>query len=72
MIFAALALAALMTSCTKESESNNESTNKTLEFTAVWAEADGAKTVLQEDGTSIWWNTNEEINVFIGEDASVF
>ncbi len=70
MIFAALALAALMTSCTKESESNNESTNKTLEFTAVWAEADGSKTVLQEDGTSIWWNTNEEINVFIGEDAS--
>lgn len=70
MIFAALALAALMTSCTKESESNNESTNKTLEYTAVWAEADGSKTVLQEDGTSIWWNTNEEINVFIGEDAS--
>ena len=67
---AALSLAALMTSCTKESESNNESTNKTLEFTAAWAEEDASRTVLQEDGTSIWWNTSEEINVFIGEDAS--
>lgn len=63
-------MAALMTSCKKESESNNESTNKTLEFTAAWAEEDASRTVLQEDGTSIWWNANEEINVFIGEDAS--
>ncbi len=71
MIFAAFVIAAPMTSCTKEPESNNnEITSKTLEFTAAWAEEDASRTVLQEDGTSIWWNTNEEINVFIGEDVS--
>ena len=67
---AALAVAALMTSCTKEPESNNEISSNALEFTASWAEEDASRTILQEDGTSIWWNANEEINVFIGEDAS--
>ena len=43
-----------------------------LEFTAEWADEKGAdsRTVLQEDGTSIWWSANEEINVFIGKDVS--
>jgi len=71
MIFAAFAMAALMSSCMREAESPESlNTGTEMEFTASWAGADGSRTILQEDGTSIWWNAYEEINVFIGEDVS--
>ena len=41
-----------------------------LVFTASWADTPFTKTVLQEDGTSVWWTVGEEINLFYGSLAS--
>lgn len=41
-----------------------------LVFTASWADTPSTKTVLQEDGTSVWWTVGEEINLFYGSLAS--
>ena len=35
-----------------------------LQFRAVWEGTPGTKTVVQSDGVSVWWTTNENINVF--------
>ncbi len=58
-IFAALALA----SCVREME-QTEGTQ--LVFRAVWGEEPATRTMLQSDGTSIWWTPGEEINAFYG------
>ena len=67
MIFAALALAALMASCVKEAETP-ESTEAgiKMEFTASWAEGEASRTVVAEDGAHIIWSVGEQINVFYG------
>lgn len=67
MIFAALALAALMTSCVKEAEvSESLETGIKMEFTASWAEGEASRTVVAEDGAHIIWSVGEQINVFYG------
>ena len=73
----AAALAAVSLSCTRETEESGLlKSGKELEFTAEWAETKSAsgradsRTVLQDDGTSIWWTPNEEINVFFGTGSS--
>lgn len=64
-ICTAIPIAITMLSCAIDPE-------KELRFTAEYADggAPGTRTVLQEDGTNIWWTPNEEINVFIGQDVS--
>jgi len=67
MIFAALAMAALMTSCVKEAEvSESLETGIKMEFTASWAEGEASRTVVAEDGAHIIWCVDEQINVFYG------
>ena len=72
LLYAAV-VAAVSVSCTREAEESGLlNSGIDLEFTAEWADEKDAdsRTVLQEDGTSIWWSANEEINVFIGKDVS--
>ena len=45
-------------------------TDQTLEFQGKWAEYGKTRTALQSDGSSIWWSTQEEINVFYGSVSS--
>lgn len=64
-----LTSALMMLSCQKEAEMPQ--TGELLEITAVWAEGEsGSRTALQEDGSSIWWMPEDEINVFYGSTAS--
>ena len=68
---AAVAMAGL--SCARGTEDSGLLKPGTkMEFTADWADEKDtdSRTVLQDDGTSIWWSANEEINVFIGNDVS--
>ncbi len=60
-------IAAMALSCTQEPEAP-ESLNGgiEMEFTASWAQEEESKTVLQENGTDIWWTTKEDIDVFYG------
>lgn len=72
LLYAAV-VAAVSLSCTREAEESGLlNSGIEMEFTAEWADEKGAdsRTILQEDGTSIWWSANEEINVFIGKDVS--
>ena len=73
LLYAAVAAIITLSSCTREAEDAGLlNSGIEMEFTAEWADEKGAdsRTVLQEDGTSIWWSANEEINVFIGKDVS--
>ena len=66
-----VALAVLaVTSCTKETEVKVLEAGKQIEFNAVWADSDATRTVLQSDGTSVWWTPGEEINAFYGNKFS--
>ena len=64
---ALLVMAAL--SCTRELDIETPVSQEYV-FEAVWADGSGTRTALQEDGTSVWWTTGEEINVFYGGIAS--
>ena len=64
---ALLVVAAL--SCTRELDIETP-VNQEYVFEAVWADGSDTRTALQEDGTSVWWTTGEEINVFYGAFAS--
>jgi hypothetical protein len=69
--FCMVALAVLaVTSCTKETEVKVLEAGKQIEFNAVWADSDATRTVLQSDGTSVWWTPGEEINAFYGNKFS--
>ena len=62
-----LVVAAL--SCTRELDIETPVSQKYV-FEAVWADGSDTRTALQSDGTSVWWTTGEEINVFYGSIAS--
>lgn len=64
---ALLVLAAL--SCSQELGIDPQDSQEYV-FKAIWADGTGTRTALQEDGTSVWWTTGEEINVFYGSIAS--
>ena len=62
--------AALLFSCTRESVVSEIQPGQTITFTADWGESDATKTILQSDGTSVWWDAAEQINVFFSNKAS--
>ena len=64
---ALLVVAAL--SCTRGLEIETPVSQEYV-FEAVWADGSGTRTALQEDGTSVWWTTEEEIMVFYGNISS--
>lgn len=63
------AAAVLLFSCSRESEPVIQP-GETITFTARWASSEDTRTILQEDGTSVWWEPGAQINVFFSEKAS--
>lgn len=63
------AAAVLLISCTRESDQVIQP-GETLTFTAAWAGSDETRTILQSDGTSVWWEAGAQINVFFSDKAS--
>ena len=59
-------------SCSREVVMEEIQQDQTLTFTASWAESDGTKTIVQSNGTSVWWDAAEEINVFRGDQSGKF
>ena len=72
LLYAAVAAMACL-SCTREAEESGVlDTGIELAFTAEWVNENGtdSRTVLQDDGTNIWWMPGDEINLFFGDKAS--
>ena len=69
--FAIVLSAALvfLLSCTRETD-QVFLPGESVTFTAGWAETDNTRTILQPDGTSVWWEPGAQINVFFGDKAS--
>lgn len=63
------AAAVLLFSCSREPEQVIQP-GETITFTAGWARSEDTRTILQEDGTSVWWEPGAQINVFFSEKAS--
>ena len=63
------AAAILLFSCSREIEYGIRS-GENITFTAEWASSNETRTILQEDGTSVWWEPSAQINVFFGNKAS--
>ncbi len=59
----------LLSSCARETF-QMIAPGETITFKAGWAGAEETKTVLQSDGTSVWWEPGAQINVFFGDKAS--
>jgi len=57
---------ALLFSCGKEPVVNEVQPGEIITFTAGWADSDGTRTILQSDGTSIWWSPGDMIRVYYG------
>ena len=62
-ILVILALAVM--SCSREAQIE-DIIGQELTIRAVWADSPDTRTVLQPDGTSVWWTTGEQINAFYG------
>ncbi len=60
----------IASSCTNDRLEKAPEVGRELEFHAVWADDPGTRTVLQSDGTSVWWTPREKINVFYGNKFS--
>ena len=65
MVCAAAALMGVL-SCTRLEmvPEGPASEGETLSFTAVWADNGETKTAIQSDGTTVWWDAAESINMF--------
>ena len=66
MLSAALVL---LLSCSREVDHVIQP-GETITFTAGWEGIDDTRTILQPDGTSVWWESSAQINIFFGDKAS--
>ena len=64
--FVLTVLAVSIVSCTREDGKDTAVEGPVLTFTAIHADSKDTKTALQDNGTSIWWTSNEQINIFYG------
>lgn len=64
------AIAVLLFSCTRESDQEVIQPGETITFTAGCADSEDTRTILQVDGTSVWWETGAQVNVFFSNKAS--
>ena len=60
----------LLLSCSREADHNLIQPGETITFTAAWAGSEDTRTILQADGTSVWWEPEAQINVFFSDKAS--
>jgi len=63
------AAAVLLFSCSREPEPVIQP-GETITFTAAWAGSEDTRTILQADGTSVWWEPGAQVNVFFSDKAS--
>ena len=63
LVATAAAAVATLLSCTRELSVDVNHEFQEMTFTAAFAD-EGTKTAIQPDGTSVWWNGEESINVF--------
>ena len=54
------------------SSMQDESVGSEVVFSAVWADGQDTRTILQSDGTSVWWGPEEKISVFYGGYATEY
>ena len=68
ILFGMLAMIGGFVSCSKADVNTTASDPdmQQISFTATWIDERETKTSVQSDGTSIWWNAAEEINLFSG------
>lgn len=64
-VFFVFSLLALV-SCVENYEQQAGNVGKELVFEASFGDASQTKTVVQEDGSSVWWSAHEDINIFYG------
>jgi len=69
-IFAFLVTGMALVGCVRQAEDDFVPISKEMVFKACLEKNPVTKTVLQEDGTSIWWSTSEKINLFYGNTRS--
>lgn len=62
--------ATMLLSCAREAPVEDINSLQTLTFTAGWAESEDTRTILQADGTSVWWDAGEQISLFFSNKAS--
>jgi len=72
-LFFAAALAAIALSCAKETQNEfpSDAAQSITQITAGFAE-EQSKTVLKDDGVSVLWNPQDEINVFFNSSSVKF
>ncbi len=63
------AAAVLLLSCSRDADQVIRQ-GETITFTAGWAGSEDTRTILQSDGTSVWWEPGAQINVFFSDKAS--
>lgn len=61
---------ALFLSCDRKDVVDETKDDRTVTFTAGWADSDPTKTDLQQDGASVLWDAAEQIQVFFDDKAS--
>jgi hypothetical protein len=64
------AAAVLLFSCARKADNDVIRPGEIITFTASWNGSDDTRTVLQSNGTSVWWDASEQINVFFSDKAS--
>lgn len=71
LYFFALISAVALVSCARDTDTIvSAGDGEFLVFSAGWADGYGSRTVLQDNGTDIWWTPSDEINIFFGDRAS--
>lgn len=64
-VWAAAVCALVVMGCAHEKEVGTSLEGQELTFSASW-EGEETRTALQADGTSVWWTTDESVNIFYG------
>ena len=59
----------LLVSCTREIVAP---VGQKLSFTASWPDIEETRTAIQSDAISVWWTTDEQINIFRGNSSGKF
>ena len=63
---AALAFTACDIAEVGQPDVNGSLAGKRLILHASWSDGQATKTAVQSNGTSVWWTTGEQLNVFYG------
>ena len=68
LLFAVLIF--FLSACSREINQSYDFVGHEISVNAVWGDEPQSKTVLQNDGHSVWWKGEEHINLFYGSEYS--